>query len=93
MRPALADYLGELALAVAIVVNELLIAVGFLQRIEVGTLDVLDDGDFQRLAVVDVVHHHRHIVEAGALRRPPPPLAGDDLEDSSAPRTGRTRIG
>ena len=86
MRPALADHLAELALAVAVLVDELLVADRLLERVEVRALDVLDDREFERLLVADVMDDDRHLVQAGPLRRAPAPLAGDDLVALAAAR-------
>jgi hypothetical protein len=61
------------------VVNQPLIAVGLLERVEVAPLHVLHNREFERLAVGDGVDEHRHLVEADRLRRAPAPFAGDDL--------------
>ena len=61
-------------------VDQRLIAGRLFERIEVGALHVLDDGEFERLRVGRLDHDDRHVVQAGALRRAPAPLAGDDLE-------------
>ena len=79
MRPALADDLGDLVLAVVELLGERLIAARLFERIEIGALHVLDDGKLERLAIADFEQQHRHIVQARALRRAPASLAGDDL--------------
>ncbi len=53
---------------------------GLLDGVEIGALDILDDGEFERLGVGHLAHHHRHVVELGHLGRAPAPLARDDLE-------------
>ena len=79
MAAALADDVAEIGLGVVVLVDQLLIALRLLDRIEVGALHVLDDGEFERGAVVDVAHQHRDVVQPGALRRAPAPFAGNDL--------------
>ena len=60
-------------------VDQRLIARGFLQRIEIGALNVLDDRKLERLTIADFKQHDRHFMQAGELRRAPAPFAGDDL--------------
>ena len=79
VAPALAESLGQPLLGVAEAVHQLAIALRLLERVEVGALDVLDDGELQHLGVVEVSEDRRQRVDAGELRRPPAPLAGDDL--------------
>src|SRR5262245_64287129 len=79
MRPALADDTGDVVLAVAELLHKRLVAHGLFERIEIGALNVLDDGELERFAVVNFKEDHRHVVDAGALRRPPPPLTGNDF--------------
>ena len=42
-------------------------------------LDVLDDGQFERLAVAHLAHHDRHVVQLGQLGGAPAALARHDL--------------
>ena len=49
------------------------------EGVEIGALDVFDDGDFQRLAIAGFDNEDRHFVQAGALGGAPAALAGDDL--------------
>ena len=79
MRPALADDLRHLLLRVIALLHQRDVAGRLLDRIEVGALHVLDDGEFERLHVGRLDDRDRHLVQAGALRRAPAPLAGDDL--------------
>ena len=76
---ALADDAGDVAVRIAVVSAELGVALRFLERVEVGALDVLDDRQFERFAIADIDDDDRHFVQAGALRGAPPPFAGDDL--------------
>ena len=79
MRAALADDLGEIALGVAELLDEPLIAARFLDRVEIGALHILDDGELQGLAVVELMDDDGNFGEMRELRRPPAPLAGHDL--------------
>jgi hypothetical protein len=76
------DEPAEFLLGVAIIVDQPLIALRFLDRVEVAPLDILDQGYFERLGIVKLADDRRDLVETGLLRRPPAPLAGDDLEPS-----------
>src|SRR3954468_14458553 len=79
VRPALAQDLGQVGVGIAELVHQAPVAGGFLNRIEVRALDILDNGVFERGPVVDLNDDHRHLVQAGHLRRAPAPLAGDDF--------------
>ena len=79
MAAALADDLRDVVLAVFEFVGERLIAAGFFERVEIGALHVLDDGELERFAIVDLEHDDRHVMQTGALRGAPAPFAGDDL--------------
>ena len=59
--------------------HQLVIGHRLFQRIQVGALDVLDDCDFQRLAVGHLAHHHRHVMQLGQLGGPPAAFARHDL--------------
>ena len=58
---------------------ELGVARGLFERVEIGALDVFDDGDLERLAVAGLEHEDRDFVLSRPLRGPPAPFAGDDL--------------
>ena len=75
----LADDLGDVLVAVAVLARQRLIAGALFQRIEIGALHVLDDGKLQRFAVARFQRHDGNLVQGRALRRPPAPLASDDL--------------
>ncbi len=79
MAAALADHLGHRLLGAAEPVDQRLVAEGLLHRVQVGALDVFDDGDLQHVEVVQLAHQHRHRVQPGALGRAPAPLARNDL--------------
>ena len=61
------------------------VGVGLFYRIEVLALDVLDNGQLERLRGVDIADLGGHGAEAGGLRGPPASLAGDDLERAARP--------
>ena len=91
MAAALADDARDVGLRIVVVGAELRVAVRLLDRVEIGALDVLDDGEFERLAIADVDDDDRDLVQAGALRRAPAPLAGDDLVGVGDARNRRAR--
>jgi hypothetical protein len=80
VHAALAHELGHLGLGAAMSFDERAVALGLLDRREVGALDILDDGDLEALGVGKLAHQRRHDAQAGGLRGPPAALAGDDLE-------------
>ena len=79
---------GDVGVRILVVGAELGVAVGLLERVEIGALDVLDDREFERLAIADVDDDDRDVVQPGALRRAPAPLAGDDLVGVGDARNG-----
>jgi hypothetical protein len=80
MAARFVDELAELFLGMAEVGDQPLIGLGFLDRVEVLALDILDQRDFQRLLVAELADDGRNLVQPRPLRRPPTALAGDDLE-------------
>ena len=90
---ALADDPGDGFLGAVEALDHHRVAARLFQGIEVGALDVLDDGDLEHLQVVELAHQGRDLMQAGQLRRAPAPLAGDDLILPGRRAKGRTRIG
>src|SRR5437764_7206462 len=80
MAARLVDEPAELLLGMGIIVDEALIGLRLLDRIEVLSLDILDQGDFERLLVAEFAHDRRDFVQPRPLRGAPAPLARDDLE-------------
>src|SRR6202171_5302425 len=79
MAAALADHLGKIGLRIEEFIAEPLVAGRFLEGIEVGSLDVFDDRELERLPVVGLEGDDRHLMQSGSLRRPPAPLTGDNF--------------
>ena len=79
MAAALADDPGHRVLGAAEPLHQQGIGIGLFQRVQVRTLDILDDGDFQHLEIVHRPVENRHLGQPGQLGRAPAPLAGDDL--------------
>ena len=79
MAAALAEGVCQLLLCVAELLHQQSIGPGFFERIEVGALDVLDEGDFQRLAVAQFADEHGYVMNAGPLGGAPAAFAGHDF--------------
>jgi hypothetical protein len=84
MAPALAHGGGELFLRVAEAIQQLAISLRLFHGVEVGALNVLDDGDFQHLGIVEVADDDGKLVNLGTLRRAPASFTGHDLEALTA---------
>ena len=76
-RPA--DARREGVLCEAEFVDQLAVRVGRLDRVEVLSLQVLDERELELVAIRQLAHQRRDPVEAGGLRRTEPPLTGDEL--------------
>src|SRR4051794_39096523 len=74
------DDLGDIFLRVAVAINELLVPLRFLDRVEVLALNILDQRQLGRCRFVYLAYDRRNAVQPRPLRRPPPALAGADLE-------------
>ena len=79
MAAAFANLLGNIFLGAPEFLDQVLISRCLFYGVEIGALDVFDDGDFQRLVVGQFAHHHRHIVQFGELSGAPAALARHDL--------------
>src|SRR5438552_5546311 len=76
----LAEALSDVLVREAELVDEPAQAASFLDRIEVGALQVLDQAEDELLVVSRFsADHRRHTLEAGEPRRAPPSLARDQL--------------
>ncbi len=56
--------------------QQALIALGLLDRREIGALQVLDQGDFERVAVAEVAEDGGDFMQLRLLRRAPTPQVG-----------------
>jgi hypothetical protein len=92
MAAALADDPRDLVLRVIELGGQHLIAGGFLQRIEIGALNVLDDRKLKCFGVTRVEDDHRHFVQAGTLRGAPASFASDDLVAVGAAHANHDRL-
>src|SRR5215469_2489708 len=79
MGATFSHILRYLFLCPAEMVHQFLVGSRLFQGIEVSPLDILDDGDFQRLGVGQVPYYYRHVVELGHLGCPPSPFARYNL--------------
>jgi hypothetical protein len=61
-------------------------------RVQVGTLEILDDGDFHRLLVGDLAEDGGDCGFAGKLRGAPASLAGDELEAATGEGPDEDRL-
>ena len=91
MAARLVDELAQFLLGVAIILDEAAIGLRFLDRVQILALDILDQGDFERLLVAELADDGGDFVQPRLLRRAPAPLAGDDLE-AMAVRTDDDRL-
>ena len=80
VRSRHAEPFGERLLLEAELLEELSEGLGELDRVEVLTMDVLDEGLAEGLRVVALPDHRGHGRETGELGGPQTPLAGDQLE-------------
>ena len=78
-RAALRHSARNFGLGEVLALHEAFVAVGFLDRVQIGTLDVLDKGELEGLIVLDVLHAHGHLLQAREFAGLPTALAGNDL--------------
>ncbi len=60
-------------------IDELSIGVGSLDRVEIRALEVLDEGELERVSIDHLADDGRDPVESGGLRGAKPSLTGDEL--------------
>ena len=86
-----ADQIGDMAarlanlprqgfLAMSIFIDQPAIGFALFDRIKLFALDILDQRNLKRGAVVKFLDDDRHLMDRGALCRAPAPFARDDLE-------------
>src|SRR6185503_582414 len=71
--------LRERFLAMSIFVGETLVGLGFLDRVEILALDILDQRHFQRFGITEIANYGWNFMELCPLGGSPAPLAGNDL--------------
>ena len=79
MAAAAADRFRQGFLGMGEFVHQALICLRLLDRVEILTLQVLDQRDFERILVAQLADQHRHFVQLRTLRRPPATLARNYL--------------
>ena len=77
-RPVPADALADLLLRQPELLDEPSIALGLLERVEVRSLEVLDQRQLEGLGRRDVADHGGDLVQSRELRGPPAALTGDE---------------
>ena len=80
--PALPDFLGNLFLAHPEFARQPGIGLRFLDRIELGALEILDQGKFENFEIGGLPNDDRRIGQADFLGRAPAAFAGDQFETS-----------
>jgi hypothetical protein len=88
MATAFADDVGHLLLGIGEAFDQLDVAIGLLDRIEVTALDIFDDRQLQNRAVVKLTDDDGDLVQPGALGGSPAALAGDNLVVAEMARVG-----
>ena len=73
------DGLGDLLVGQSKLLEQAMQGAGFLERIQVVTLDVLDECHGHGCLVIDIADNGWNLVQAGELCCPPAALAGDDF--------------
>ena len=76
---AFSKCLSQFFLSMAKPINELSITLRFFHGVEIGTLDVFDDGDLQNLDVIEITDHDRQFMKLNLLCRTPAPFACNNL--------------
>ena len=89
LRAAAPDPGGQLVVGDAELLQQLLVGRGLLQRVELGAVDVLQQGVAQHGVVGGVADDGRDAVEPGRRGRPQPALAHDQLVAAVAGSRGR----
>ncbi len=86
-----ADRLGDLLLGVAVQRPERLVALGLFEGVEVLALEVLDQGDLERLVGGDLELDRRDLEQPGLQCGAVAPFSGNDLELDARPSHLRRR--
>ena len=82
MTSALSNNLGKIALSISKFLNQLIVTSSFFNLIEVGALNIFNDGQFQRVSIGCFNNDSGHFVNCRHLSRSPSSLAGNQLEFS-----------
>ena len=87
LRPGPSDPAGQLVVGAAEVLQQLVVGVGLLQRVELGAVQVLQQGVAQHDVVAARPHDRRQLGQTGLAGGPHPPLTHDQLVALTAERT------
>src|SRR6267378_1602801 len=79
-RAAFANLRGNFFLLELKLLDQLSIALGFLDRIEILALEVFDERQLEDIAVVRLAHDDGHLRQPEQLRRAPPPFTRDEFQ-------------
>lgn len=90
MAPRLPDDPPQLFLAMAIILDQAAIGLALFPRVQLLALDILDQRNLERGAVIKSLDQNRHLMELSPLRCAPAALPGDNL---IMPPKSRTTIG
>src|SRR5437762_13165042 len=80
MAARLVNDSGDILLSVAVAVDQLLVTLGLLVRVQSLALDILDQRELGGGRFIDLAHDSRDRVQPGPLRRAPAAFAGNDLK-------------
>src|ERR1041385_96168 len=87
-RSILSNRVGYLLLSEAELVEQTLIAARFFDRVEVGALQVLDEGKHEHCLLVEVPHDRLNVGPSKVGRGSETPFPRDELESIAAPTNG-----
>ncbi len=82
MTAALSQRFANSLLRVPEPVHQLPISGGLFDWVQIGTLDILDDRDFQHFRVIVIADHRWHFMQLRCLSGTPAPFTGDNLISS-----------
>ena len=80
MAARFVDDLAERFLTMAMELDQALIRFAFLDCVEIGTLDILDQRNFERDAVIEFANDCGDLMQMRPLCCPPAPFARDNTE-------------
>lgn len=82
---ALADFLGDVLLPQPKLTSEAREGIGFFDRVEIFTLQVLDQREFEDVLIGRFANDHGRLGQTDLLRGTPAAFAGDQFKEISAP--------
>src|SRR6185437_655198 len=87
-RAIFRDRVGDLLLRELELVDEATVAARFVDRVQVGALEILDEGENEQGAIVEIANDRGDLGPAEVGRGAEAPLAGDELERVAASADG-----